>query len=241
MFSQFPKTRPPLPTNIAKIYKGYYKKNRTGGTPASRLAQWAESWLHKQVAADVALDCSPKTTLEIGAGTLNQLQFEPKIGPYDIVEPFEELYVGADERNRIRNIFADIGDLPMNLRYDRITSIATFEHICNLPEVIARAGLLLNEDGCLRASIPSEGTLLWRVGWELTTGIEFRIKYGLDFGALRRHEHVNTAREIEDLLDYFLLDIDRKILGISSGLSLYRFFTCQRPDRERCREYLDNY
>ena len=240
MFSQFPKIRPPLPDEIARIYKRYYKKNRTGRTPASFVSQWAESWLHKQVAADVRTDHSRKTTLEIGAGTLNQLQFEPAIGPYDIVEPFHELHAEANARNRIRSIYQDITDVPTSQLYDRITSIATFEHICNLPEVIAKTGLLLVEGGCLRVSIPSEGTPVWRVAWELTTGIEFRIRYRLDFGALRRHEHVNNAREIETLLNYFFVDIQTKILGITRGISLYRFYACKSPDRERCQHYLDD-
>lgn len=241
MFSQFPKTRPPLPEEIARIYKRYYKRNRTGRTPASFVSQWAESWLHKQVADDVRTDHSRKKTLEIGAGTLNQLQFEPDIGPYDIVEPFQELHSGAAERSRIRSIYEDIAEVPTSRLYDRITSIATFEHICNLPEVIARTGLLLVEGGCLRVSIPSEGTPVWRVAWELTTGIEFRIKYRLDFGALRRHEHVNDAKEVETLLRHFFADIRTKILGITRGISLYRFYECKNPNRDKIKHYLDHY
>jgi hypothetical protein len=172
---------------------------------------------------------------------LNHFRFEPEIGPYDIVEPFSELYSGAEELNRVRTVYRDIGEVSRDRHYDRITSIATFEHICNLPEVIANTGLLIKEKGCLRVSIPSEGTLLWRLAWELTTGIEFRIRYGLDFGALRRHEHVNSASEIETLLNWFYRDIRREILGITRGISLYQFFACKRPDIERCNCYLSEY
>jgi len=238
MLARFPKIRTALPDAISQLYARHYKQNREGKTPASSLSQRMEVWLHKRVADDVRLDPSRKITLEIGAGTLNQLRHEPAVGPYDIVEPFRTLYEGSELLTRIRSIYGDVAEIPLKQQYDRITSIATFEHICNLPEVIARAGLLLNAAGVLRVSIPSEGTPLWTLGWKLTTGLEFRIKYGLDYGLLMRHEHVNTAREIEDLLRYFFRDIKEAIFGFSKGLSLYQFYEAAGPDTQRCREYL---
>lgn len=238
MLSRFPKTRPPLPEEIKKIYVAQYKENREGKTAASSLSQRVESWLHKQVASDVRSDRSRKTTLEIGAGTLNQLQYEPEGGPYDIVEPFQDLYKDSNMLCRIRNIYSDIKEIPENHQYDRITSIATFEHICNLPEVIARSGLLLNRKGTLRVSIPSEGTFLWTLGWRLTTGLEFKIRHGLDYGLLMKHEHVNSAREIEELLRYFFNDVKGKVFGLSKGVSFYQFYKCADAKIKQCREYL---
>ena len=81
MLSKFPKVRSPLPDKFKKIRATHYKKNREGKTPAASLSQKMETWLHKQVSRDVILDNSGKTTLEIGAGTLNQLQYEPDVGP----------------------------------------------------------------------------------------------------------------------------------------------------------------
>jgi hypothetical protein len=240
MLSRFPKVRPPLPDEFARIYIAHYKENRGGNTPASSLSQRMESWLHKRVASDVRVDRSYKTTLEIGAGTLNHLPYESEVGPYDIVEPFKDLYEGATLLSRIRNIYADIGAIPETQKYDRIISIATFEHICNLPEVIARAGVLLNPRGVLRVSIPSEGTFLWTLGWKLTTGLEFRIRYGLDYGLLMRYEHVNTAREVEDLLRYFFNDINVAVFGLSKKLSLYQFYKCACPQIEKCHEFLES-
>jgi len=238
MFSSYPKVRPPLPEAYVALHQAQYMENRRGGSPAASLSQRMESWLHRQVAADVRTDPSPRTTLEIGAGTLNHLPFEPAIGPYDIVEPFRELFEGSDLLPRVRTIFGDIAEIPEAPAYDRITSIATFEHICNLPEVIARAGLLLNPGGKLRVSIPSEGTLLWTLGWKLTTGLEFRIRHGLDYGVYLRYEHVNTAREIEDLLRYFFGRVEGRALGLGRALSFYQFFSCADPRLAACREYL---
>jgi hypothetical protein len=239
MFEGFPKQRPPLPRKIEAIYATHYKSNREGGTAASALAQKMESWLHRQVAADVvAAGQGARSTLELGAGTLNQLRFEPTVGPYDIVEPFTGLYADARDRARIRNVYADIADVPDHARYDRITSVATLEHICNLPEVIARSGLLLAPDGALRASVPSEGTWLWTLGWKLTTGLEFRLRHGLDYGLLMKHEHVNTAAEIEQVLEHFFEEVACRVLGWSKTSSLYRYYECRRARLDRCRAFI---
>jgi hypothetical protein len=238
MFSKFPKTHPPLPPEIERMYVACYKQNRAGDTAASFLSRTMESWLHKRVAADIRFDRSSKTTLEIGAGTLNQLLYEPAVGPYDIVEPFRELYEGSGLLGRIRHIYSDIKEVSGHEQYDRITSIATFEHVCDLPEVIARSGLLLKRTGVLRVSIPSEGTFLWTLGWKLTTGLEFRIKYGLDYSLLMKHEHVNNAEEIEDLLRYFFREVEVKVFGLSKSLSFYQSFVCNSPETGKCREYL---
>jgi len=238
MFDNFPKTRPPLPKEIQDIYSAHYKSNREGQTTASSLAQRMESWLHRQVASDVAnLQDSAKVTLELGAGTLNQLQYESTVHSYDIIEPFTDLYKSSPILGKVRNIYSDISEVPNSCRYDRITSIATLEHICNLPEVIARSGLLLAENGVLRASVPSEGTLLWTLGWKLTTGLEFKLRHGLDYSLLMKHEHVNTAKEIEEVLHYFFKRIKCKVFGLSKSISIYRYYECHNPIIDRCRKF----
>jgi len=235
MFDKFPKTRPPLPKEIQNIYSAHYKSNREGQTTASSLAQRMKSWLHKQVAKDVAKHKeSKRATLELGAGTLNQLQYEPGVQTYDIVEPFVNLYKGSPLLARVRNVYSDISEVLTGCRYDRITSIATLEHVCNLPEVVAKSGLLLTENGTFRASIPSEGTLLWTLGWKLTTGLEFKLKYGLDYGLLMKHEHVNTAREIEEVLEYFFEEVECRVFGLAKSISLYRYYECRNPRVEKC-------
>lgn len=239
MFENFPKTRPPLPQAIQDIYSAHYKANREGRTAASSLAQRMESWLHRQVARDVVgPQGSSKATLELGAGTLNQLPYEPTVGVYDVVEPFADLYKGSLHEGRVRLFYRDIAEVPGDHRYDRITSVATLEHVCNLPEVVARSGLLLADGGSFRAAIPSEGSIVWTLGWKLTTGLEFRLRHGLDYGLLMRHEHVNTAEEIDGVLTYFFEDIECRVFGLSKAVSLYRFYACRRPHVERCVDFL---
>jgi hypothetical protein len=214
-FPQFPKQRPPLPEPYAGLYAAAVRANRRGETAAALLSRWMESWMHRQVARDLACDRRPRNTLEIGAGTLNQLPYERVVGDYDIVEPTQSLYQESPHRARIRAAYGDIGELPEDAVYDRITSIATFEHLTDLPRVVARAGLLLAPCGELRVAIPSEGMPLWTLGWQVTTGLEFRLRHGLDYGVLMRHEHVNTAAEIGDMLRYFFGDVRCRVRGVS--------------------------
>ena len=69
--------------------------------------------------------------------------------------------------------------------------------------------------------------MLWKLGWKLTTGLEFRLKYGLDYAVLMRHEHVNTAFEIETVLREYFGNVKRSVCGISAALSFYQFFECR--------------
>jgi hypothetical protein len=236
LLALFPKQRPELPEAYQSIYVEHYRRNRAGASTASSLAIMMEAWMHRKVAADVSNMRNNFTTLEIGAGNLNHLRYEPSSEPYEVVEPFEDLYKGSPYRTRVAAVYRDLDDI-VDRRFDRIVSIATFEHLLDLPSVVARCGLLLAPKGNLRVAIPSEGTLLWTLGWKLTTGVEFRLRHGLSYGVLMRHEHVNTAAEIASVLRIFFKDVRRQVFGITHLLSFYQFFECSTPDTERCRRY----
>jgi hypothetical protein len=237
LLNRFPKTRNPLPAEFEAIYAHTYKINRDGGSTATGLAQRMEAWMHRKIAADIQLTSS-KSTLEIGAGTLNHLPYEPDVIPYDIVEPFHYLFERSPNRSRVRRFYDDVSEIALTSRYDRIISIATFEHVCNLPDVIARCGTLLSEHGHLRVAIPSEGTVLWALGWHLTTGLEFRVRHGLDYGVMMRHEHVNDASEIREILNYLFSNVDCSVFGVSASMSLYQFYDCSEPNLNRCFQLL---
>lgn len=228
LLARFPKARPELPAAFQAIYAAQYKENRTGETTAASLSQRLESWMHRNVARDVR-GGRARPTLELGAGTLNQLPYEPAGAPYDVVEPFAALLEDAPNKDRVRDVFADIADVPAERRYDRITSIAALEHICELPFVLARSARLLAPQGVFRAAIPAEGGLLWRLGWTFTTGLEFRLRHGLDYGIMMRHEHVNTAAEIESLTRLMFTEVNVRSFGLGRQLSLYRFIEARSP------------
>lgn len=237
LFSNFPKERRPLPPEFAAIYVEHYKNSREGRSKVLSLAKWAESWMHRKLAEDVTSG-RPKSTLELGAGTLNQLPYEPLSNPYDIVEPFRDLFASSPHLSRVRNIYDDILEVPAAARYERITSVAVLEHVCNLPEVVAKCALLLVDGGQFRAGIPSEGTFLWRLGWKSTTALAFKRRHNLDYEVLMRYEHVNTAREIEDVLRYFFSEVRGSVFGLSRSVSLYQFYACMKPRLDECLEYL---
>jgi hypothetical protein len=197
-----------------------------------------EGWMHRRVAADAKNLSNPGATLEIGAGNLNHLAYEATTQPYDIVEPSAYLLKTAQSLSRVRDIYEDVKQVPTDRRYDRILSIATFEHLCDLPEVVARAALLLQPGGEFRVAIPSEGTELWQLAQNLTTGLEFRLRYRLDYRILRRYEHVNTADEVEDILSRLFNSLKCQVFGVSRRLSIYQFFACGSPRLEICRSYL---
>lgn len=239
-FSDFPKTRPALPTDYQKIYLQHIQENRHGQSPASRLSTTLEGWMHRRIARDARKSNHSLATLEIGAGTLNHLRYEAHNTAYDIVEPAQYLFDGSPFLSRVRTIYNDVKEAQPDTSYDRIISIATFEHICNLPEVVAHCGLLLKPDGQLRAAIPTEGGLLWQLGWKLTTGWEFKRRHGLDYEVIMRAEHVNTWKDVAGVLNYFFQSVECSYLGLSRSLSFYQVYICRDPDRTKCSAYLSS-
>ncbi len=237
-FQKYPKTRFKMPKEYNDIYAEQYKSNRNGDSIAANASQKLEEWMHKKVAKDV-FNNPKKRTLEIGAGTLNQLKHE-STERYDIVEPFTLLFEDSPHLNRIDNIYKDISEIDNKESYDRIISVATFEHILNLPEVVAKSCLMLNEGGTLRTSIPNEGNCLWTLGWKLTTGLAFKIKYGLDYGIMMKHEHCNNADEIEEILNYFYEVNNRSVFGLSKRFGLYRFYESSNPNSRKAKDYLNS-
>lgn len=156
----YPRERGILPEAYQKIYTKHYLENREGETKASNLSKKMEYWLHRMVAKTAAQN---KKTLEIGAGTLNQLDFE-RADIYDVVEPYQELYEKSPNKVFIRNIYSDITEVKDEM-YDRIISVACFEHVENLPAMIRSCVLLLERGGgyCVfpfRMKESSSGSLL---------------------------------------------------------------------------------
>jgi hypothetical protein len=235
LFEAYPKSRRELPAAYKAIYEKAYAENRKGETGATSLAQRMERWLHKAVSKDSS---ASKTTLELGAGTLNQLPYEPAAKIYDIVEPMAFLYEESPHRYRINEAFKALDDIPGSRRYDRITSCAVLEHVCDLPDLVARSALLLAPDGSFRASVPSEGGLLWTTAWKCTTGLEFRLRYRLDYGVLMSHEHVNTAAEIEDVVRFFFQRMAVRSLGVGRQFSFYRFIEASEPNLDRAQAWV---
>ena len=153
ILQNFPKQRPPLPIEQQKIYEQEYLANREVQSLAASLAQKLEAWMHRKVAQHI----TGKRLLEVGAGTLNQLSYfnDRTIEYYDAVEPAEFLYQNSPLKKQIRHFYKDIAEC--SDIYDGIFSIAALEHVTNLPQVLAKMGLLLTPGGVCVNAIPSEG------------------------------------------------------------------------------------
>ncbi len=217
------------------IYTKHYLDNRDGSGGLTRLKNWLEGWMHERVAArqhGIRL-------LELGAGTLNHLRYEPPGLEYSCVEPFKDLWQGRPELGRLHSMYSDLNDVPAGRQFDRILSIAVLEHVLDLPTLIARSALMLAEDGIFQAGIPAEGGALWGLAWRMTTGVSFWLRTGLPYGEMMRHEHVNDASEIQQLLEFYFEKIDVEHFPMPhQHLSFYYSLVARRPRIDVCRATL---
>ena len=236
-FRQFPKIRPPLPDAYLALYEREYLANRTSGGLANQLARKLESWMH--VKARQSARKASEDVLELGAGSLNHLRWESDVASYDVVEPFRALFEGSENLASVRHVYDQIGAIPAEHRYDRILSVAVLEHMLDLPKEIALAATHLRDDGVFCAGFPTEGGWLWEMAWRYGTGPAFRRRTGLDYAVMMRHEHVNTADEIESCVRYFFRDVSLFRFPIRMrSLSLYSFVLATGAHRARCAQFL---
>lgn len=235
ILASYPRPRGDLPDAYRKVYAEQYKINREGSTAVDGAAQKLEQWMHRKVASQ-----SGAPVLELGAGTLNHLPFEPGVSSYDVVEPFTELLAGKPELSRIRATYSSVHDVPPENRYKRIISIAVLEHLTDLPRELARAALLLEDGGILQAGIPSEGGLLWWLGWRFSTGLAYFLRTGLDYGKVMRHEHVNNAEEIRAMVGYLFEDVKLSRFPTPfAHFSFYTYLEARRPRLDLARSLLE--
>ncbi len=236
LLESYPRQRPELPIAYRESYTEHYQANRAGAGGLSRVVARLESWMHRRVAEGVPAG----DLLELGAGNLNHVPYHRDVRIYDVVEPFRELWEQSPYRENVRHIYSDLSDIPDGQSYDCILSVAVLEHLTDLPFVVARSAMHLRPDATFRAGIPSEGGMLWGLAWRLTTGVAFRIRRGLSYGTLMRHEHVNSAGEILGVLRYFFesMDISRFPLPFAH-LSFYTAVVAARPRLDRCRSFCE--
>ncbi len=225
LLRSYPRSRPALPEPHRRIYEEEYRLNREGEKAIEGLAKRLEAWMHRRVATGPA-----GPVLEVGAGTLNHLRFESEHEEYDVVEPFAALYENSPRRRLVRRIYDHLSEVPSEPGYARIISVAVLEHLQNLPGDIARCCQLLAPGGVFQAGIPSEGGFLWRLGWRSTTGVAYWMRNHLDYGALMRHEHLNSAPEIIAVARLLFEDV--KVARFPCPLhhlSLYAYIEARRP------------
>lgn len=235
LLSSYPRQRPPLSPAHESHYLAEYRINRTGSSPITALVVKAESWMHRKIGERQ----SAGTILELGAGTLNHIPHEHGFHAYDFVEPFRALWENSPLLPLTRAHYQDISDVPPQDRYDRIISAAVLEHLQHLPQTIARAALLLDSSGILQAGIPSEGGLLWALAWRCVTAPAYRLRTGLRYADLMRHEHLSTATEILTVVRHFFNSVRLSWFPLPHlHFSFYIYFEADNPRRDLCQQYL---
>jgi hypothetical protein len=233
LLDSYPRQRPPLSEAMAARYVTLYQQSRNGVGLVFGITQKLEAWIHRKVAA-----VKGAPVLELGAGTLNHVAYEDAAVAYDIVEPFTALYAHSPALSRVRQVFDDVAAVPLEAVYGRVISIGVLEHMTDLPRCMARAALALVPGGVFQAGIPSEGGLLWGLTWRMSVGLWLRLRSGLSYGEMMRHEHVNSAREILALTAYFFEDVRVQYFPLPHvQASLYIYIEARRPRRERCEAY----
>ena len=238
LLSSYPRSRPSLSVAHQSIYLDHYQENREGQSVLTRWKNKAEGWMHRRIAARQ----HGNEVLEIGAGTLNHVEYEPPHLTYDAIEPFRQLWQTQPRRARLRNIYDQLDDLPKESRYDRIISVAVLEHLTELPRIIAAAALRLRQGGRFQAGIPSEGGLLWGLAWRFTTGVKFRLDTRLSYAQIMRHEHVNEAPEIMSLVHWLFNRVETERFPLSGHhASFYTVFEAWEPRLPRCDELLERH
>ncbi len=235
LLKTYPRSRVPLSERHQAVFVENYRQSRQGKGRLLSIVSWLESWMHKMVASAGG----GSKVLELGGGTLNHVPFEPKSDSYDVIEPFKDLWVDSPNRDKVRRIFQNIEDVPLSNQYDRIISVAVLEHLTDLPRTLATSCLLLGPDGHFQAGIPSEGGVLWGLSWRCTTGIAYRLRTGLDYATVMRHEHVNDAQEIIALVKFFFenVQIKRFPLFFHHG-SFYVFLNASGPKKGYSHHFL---
>ncbi len=234
LLASYPRTRPPLSAAQQSHYEEHYRENRSGSTALFRVTAALESWMHRAVANA----STGGSILELGAGNLNHVPYEQGPPAYDAVEPMRTLWENSPYIGSIRAIYEDIAQIGPGNYYDRIISIAVLEHLSYLPTIVARCGLMLAPGGRFQAGIPSEGGCLWGAAWRITTGIAYRLRRGEDYGALMRHEHLNSAREIQSVIEYFFERVTlRRFPFPGLHFSFYTYLEASGPRAERCAVY----
>ena len=217
---------PRKPISLPKEYKNLYfkelKKGRSGKSIISKLVLNMEGWMHKQVVSNK----NDLSYLELGCGNLNHLKYQKFFNSYDVVEPNKTYINDASNlrKNKIKNFYNTIFDIRGNKVYDRIISIAVLEHLSDLPKVLKKSNSLLKSDGLFQAGIPAEGGYFWKLASNLTTGLSFKIRTGLNYSKLMKYEHLNTAEEIITLANFFFKEVKIKYYpfnGINFSFYVY--------------------
>jgi SAM-dependent methyltransferase len=143
-------------------------------------------------------------TIEIGAGLGEQLAYEDLTRQeYTCVEMRPEMAAAIE--TRFPSVTTIVGDcqerLPFDAAsFDRAVAVHVLEHLPNLPKALDELRRLLCAGGRLSVVIPCDPGFVYGIGRRFTAQREFERRYNLPYEIFVRREHINSPREITELL-----------------------------------------
>lgn len=195
---QWPKTPPPLTEDEVRInddWNRYWFEINRG--KYSRTIDFGHEYVVKHSPRDFV------TTLDVGAGLGEQLQYEQltpeQLKNYVALEQRDTMIAGLRERwpdVQITTVDATTRMPFPDGHFDRILVIHVLEHLGNLPAFLDEATRLLSPKGRLMMVIPCEGGLAYAAGRRVTSQRIFEQRYKRPYKRFIRAEHVNQAWEV---------------------------------------------
>lgn len=205
--AKWPKILPPLTPEQKRISDDFMKHwHEVFAQQYGFIDRFNHSYVVKQTTADF------RTTLEIGAGLGEHLDFEK------LSLEQEENYVAVDVREnmlevlrkrfpRVKVCQADCQshlNFPDN-HFDRVIAVHVLEHLPNLPEAIREMHRLCHKTkGAFFVVIPCEGSLATRLARQFSAKRIFEKRYNQSYDWFIQREHINLPGEIfSELKPYF--------------------------------------
>ncbi len=156
-----------------------------------------------------------KTTLEIGAGLGEHLEYE-KLTPEQEANYYCNEYrenMAAEIRRRFPKVKTVVGDCQRRMDFadgyfDRYIAVHVLEHLPDLPAAAREAYRLLNKQtGQLLIVIPTEGSPAYSLARKISAERVWNRHFDVDYAEFYQREHINLVPEILAELDpYFTIE-----------------------------------
>jgi SAM-dependent methyltransferase len=156
-----------------------------------------------------------KTTLEIGAGLGEHLEYE-KLTPEQESNYYCNEYrenMAAEIRRRFPKVKTVVGDCQQRMEFadgffDRYIAVHVLEHLPNLPAAIREAYRLINkESGRMLIVIPTEGSPAYSLARKISAERVWKRHFTVPYAEFYQREHINLVPEIlAELRPYFTIE-----------------------------------
>lgn len=156
-----------------------------------------------------------KTTIEIGAGLGEHLEYE-KLTPEQETNYYCNEYrenMAAEIRRRFPRVKTVVGDCQQRMDFadgcfDRYIAVHVLEHLPDLPAAVREAWRLLNKQtGQLLIVIPTEGSPAYSLARKISAERVWKRHFSVPYSEFYKREHINLVPEILGELDpYFTIE-----------------------------------